>query len=260
MGGQVFLMYHELAIAGQPLCQSDPGYTRYCVRQEDFSAQMRWLQESGRRGISVSEVLSRRAPQAVVITFDDGCATDLRIAAPQLKERGFGATFYITLGFLGKPGFLTAAEVRELSDAGFEIGCHSRTHPYLPDLDGKGLEEEIVGAKKELEQIIGRRVQHFSCPGGRYDQRVVDVARQGGYQSLATSRPHANTPGTDPFALGRVALLQGMPLAAFENLCAGKGLWKLTLRDTLRGSVKSALGNKLYDRLRGSLLQEEPRS
>ena len=72
--------------------------------------------------------------KTVCITFDDGCETDLLAAAPILKEFGFGATFYITVGFLGKPGYLSEAQVRNLSALGFEIGCHSLTHPYLPTL------------------------------------------------------------------------------------------------------------------------------
>ena len=38
----------------------------------------------------------------MTITFDDGCETDLLVAAPILRQAGFNATFFITWGRLGK--------------------------------------------------------------------------------------------------------------------------------------------------------------
>jgi len=41
------------------------------------------------------------------------------------------------------------------------------THAYLTDLDDRGLQREIADAKAQLEEILGKTVEHFSCPGGR---------------------------------------------------------------------------------------------
>src|SRR5262249_32433547 len=158
--------------------------------------------EHGWQGVTVSQALMYDKPKAAAITFDDGSETDLLSAAPVLHELGFGATFFITSGFLGRPGYLSQGQLVELSDAGFEIGCHSRAHPYLDDLDEHELRGEIAGARDDLEQVIGRRVTHFACPGGRYGPVAAEVAREAGYASVSTSRVHANFPSTDRFALG----------------------------------------------------------
>jgi peptidoglycan/xylan/chitin deacetylase (PgdA/CDA1 family) len=252
--GNVFLMYHELERPGRSLSQTDPGYVRYIVTENDFRAQMEWLGSSGLAGTSVGSSLHEPERPAVVITFDDGCETDFLVAAPILKQLGFGATFYVTSGFLSKPGYMSIAQLRELSCLGFEIGCHSMTHPYLPDVDEAGLRREMVGAKNDLEQILGTAVEHFSCPGGQCDDRVVAVAREGGYQSVATSEIRANDADTDRFALGRVAILRGMRLGTFSQICDGRILWKLRLRDRTNRAAKRALGNSSYDRLRSMLL------
>jgi peptidoglycan/xylan/chitin deacetylase (PgdA/CDA1 family) len=128
------------------------------------------------------------------------------------------------------------------------------THPYLPDVDEAGLRREMVGAKNDLEQILGTPVEHFSCPGGQCDDRVVAVAREGGYRSVATSEIRANDADTDRFALGRVAILRGVRLATFSQICDGRILWKLRLRDRTNRAAKRALGNSSYDRLRSMLL------
>jgi peptidoglycan/xylan/chitin deacetylase (PgdA/CDA1 family) len=249
----VFLMYHELELAGRTLCQGEPGYVRYVVHADRFREQMLFIKQQGWRGVAVGEALEYSA-NAVAITFDDGSETDLISAAPILREFGFGATFYITTGFLGRPGYLNDAQLRELSDQGWEIGCHSMTHPYLTDLDDKGLQREIADAKTQLEQIIGRPVEHFSCPGGRYDTRVGDTARRAGYRTVATSRLYANSAETDRFALGRVAVMRGTSPAAFADLCIGKGLRRQDLVARLLQGSKRLLGNSAYDRIRAAVL------
>jgi peptidoglycan/xylan/chitin deacetylase (PgdA/CDA1 family) len=248
-------MYHELELPERPLCQSDPGYVRYILSADEFAKQMQQLSGLGLRGVTISDALAFSAP-AVAITFDDGCETDLITAAPILKQHVFGATFFVVSGFIGKRGFLSQPQLRELADLGFEIGCHSMTHPYLSDLDEAGLQREIAGAKIALEQMIGKPVQHFSCPGGRYDSRTMRVAKAAGFSTVSTSVPRANTIATDRLSLGRVAITRGMGTEDFRRTCRGESLWKLHARSELRNSVKRILGNSLYDRLRASLLKD----
>jgi peptidoglycan/xylan/chitin deacetylase (PgdA/CDA1 family) len=254
----VFLMYHELELQGRPLCQSDPGYVRYILPYAGFAAQMDWLRDNRFRGMSVTDALRFSDDSTVAITFDDGSETDLLCAAPLLKNMGFGATFYITAGFLGKAGYLSPNQLQELDRAGFEIGCHSMTHPYLPDLSAEELLTEIAGAKNCLEQIVGHSIDQFSCPGGRYDQRTLAAAKVAGFSAVANSRYYTNSSSTDRYQLGRVAIMRGMNLDQFSEICHGRGLWKKRASDSARGAVRKLFGNSAYDRLRGAIL--EPRS
>jgi len=251
---RVFLMYHELEIPGRALCQSEPGYLRYVVTRDDFRNQISFIQADGWRAVNVTDSFSQPESPAVVITFDDGCETDLLCAAQMLKEANFGATFYITVGFLGKPGYLSASQLRQLSDQGFEIGCHSWNHPYLTDIDSNELQREIGDAKMRLEEITGRKVDHFSCPGGRWDDRAVKVAQDSGYLTFATSRTHANTPTTDPFALGRVPVMRSTELKTLAAICRGQGLRQMSLANSARETARNLLGNSAYDRIRAVML------
>lgn len=250
----VFLMYHEIELPNRQLCQSEPGYVRYVVALQEFRTQISTIQELGLRGVNVSQALDFAGP-AVAITVDDGCETDLIAMAPILREFSFGATFYITTGFLGKPGYLSKAQLRELSNLGFEIGCHSMTHPYLSDLDDGKLRSEIELPKMVLQEIIGEPVEHFSCPGGRHDPRVSDVAKRAGFRTVADSTPRANSPSTDLFALGRVAITREIDAAEFQALCHGDALWRLRARVAIRDGAKRLLGNGAYDRIRALLLR-----
>lgn len=251
--GTACLMYHEIALPGRDLCDSDPGYARYAVAINRFTEQLQFLKNTGRPGINVSQMLANPG-RGIALTFDDGCETDLITAAPLLHDFGFQATSYVTVGFLGKRGFMSRQQARELGNAAFEIGCHSISHPYLTDLDSDGMQREIADAKKQLEDIVGRAVNHFSCPGGRWDQRVVAVAKQAGYESVATSQVGLNALGADRFCLSRIAVTRDVTLADFQHLCSGKGLWGKQLKDRGLQIAKGLIGNSAYNRLRSAIL------
>ncbi|HEV2395671.1 MAG TPA: polysaccharide deacetylase family protein [Candidatus Sulfotelmatobacter sp.] len=250
----VFLMYHELELPGRSLIQSAPGYVRYILPQITFRSQIEWLQQNGWKGLSVSEALEYPDFRAVAVTFDDGCETDLIAAAPILRDAGFHATSYVTAGFVDKPGYLSRAQLLELSSL-FEIGCHSMTHPYLNDLSDEQQRVEVADARAKLEDIIGRPVEHFSCPGGRYDERTLAVAKNAGYRSLATSETKRNDSSTDLYHLGRVAVMRTTTAPAFAGICSGSGLWKIRMAELARDTARKVMGNTLYDRARGRVLR-----
>jgi peptidoglycan/xylan/chitin deacetylase (PgdA/CDA1 family) len=218
---------------------------------------MQFLGEAGWKGVNVSQSLAFPEYPAVAITFDDGCETDLLVAAPILRSLNFNATFYITYGFLDTPGYLSREQLRKLSDLGFEIGCHSMTHAYLSDLDDAGLQREIAESKVYLEHMLDRPVDHFSCPGGRFDRRVEEVAKAAGYRSVATSRLHANISSSNQYALGRIAVMRETQLREFESLCHGHGIWQISLRSGLQQGAKHLLGNSLYERVRSAMLKQQ---
>jgi len=272
-------MYHELELPGRGLCRNDPGYVRYVVKASDFRTQLDVLAKRGFRGLSVSQALMGassptatkisshsgaatagsnpgvRSPfaPAVVFTFDDGCETDLLSAAPLLQERAWGATFFLVTGRLGQRGHLTKEQAKALADPSFEVGCHSMSHADLARLAPPGLRSEIVDAKDRLEQIIGRPVNHFSCPGGRWSPDIARLARQAGYRSVSTSRIGVNTPQSDPYRLNRVPVLRDG--SKFVEICEGSGLGALRLRQIARSVVRSGLGEPLYERIRDDLLR-----
>jgi peptidoglycan/xylan/chitin deacetylase (PgdA/CDA1 family) len=252
--GIVYLMYHELELPGRPMCQDDPGYVRYIVNASDFAAQMHALKDAEWHGMGVSQALSDPLHPGVVISFDDGCETDLITAAPLLRQLNFDATFYITVKFLGNRGYLSRGQLRQLSDLGLEVGSHTMTHPYLTDLGDRELSRELADSKHELENITGRPVEHLSCPGGRWNQRVATRAREIGYRSVATSKASPNSVGTNLFDLGRVSIMRGTSLATFKTITKGHGLWVIRVQESARASVRQLLGNTVYDRIRARML------
>jgi peptidoglycan/xylan/chitin deacetylase (PgdA/CDA1 family) len=249
-------MYHELAVEGRQLLSSDEGYRRYCVTDDAFGSQLGWLRLHGYEGWNLSQALDHDldANAGVAITFDDGCETDALYAAPRLRELGFSATFFVVTTWVGRPGYLSQRQLHELRDGGFELGAHSRSHSFLTDLDPVALGSEIVESKTELEQMLGHRVDHFSCPGGRWSPAISAVARDAGYRTVSTSRPGTVTGPTDPFCLPRTAIVEGMSIHDFERVCRGDREWLRAARSGLLSGAKKWMGNALYEKVRGAVL------
>ena len=249
------LMYHELVAGRRGLCRDDAGYTRYCIPATRFTAQLEWLHARGFRGLNVSQLLGLEANgRGVGITFDDGCETDLLYAAPRLLEARCDATFFVVTGWIGQRGYLSRLQLRELRALGFEIGSHSRTHAYLPDLDRVSLQDEIARSKDELEQWLGESIQHLSCPGGRWSRVVSEVARDAGYTSVSTSRPGLVTHDADRFCLPRTAILDETDALEFARICRGDRQWLRAAKTALLAGAKRAVGNSAYENVRRVLL------
>jgi peptidoglycan/xylan/chitin deacetylase (PgdA/CDA1 family) len=123
----------------------------------------------------------------VRITFDDGNASDVEHALPELERRGLKATFFVVAGRLGAPAFLDEDGVRTLAAAGMGIGCHGMRHRPWRRLDDGALREELVDAKLMLEAVVGRPVTEAACPFGSYDRRVLRELRGSGYRRVYTS-------------------------------------------------------------------------
>jgi peptidoglycan/xylan/chitin deacetylase (PgdA/CDA1 family) len=201
MAGDFVLMYHSVEPYG-----CDPH--QVTVRPDRFDRQMRWLRRRGLRGVSMRELLAGRGDGLVGLTFDDGYADFVTHVAPVLERYGFGATVFVVAGALGgtntwdEPGprkrLMTAAEVRHVAAAGFEIGSHSLTHRRLPDADERVLVDEVRRSRTILGDLTGQDVNGFCYPYGGVGRREAEAVRDAGYR-------YACAVGSPAFA-GRYAL------------------------------------------------------
>jgi len=123
-------------------------------------------------------------------SFDDGGVLDLKVA-DILEKYGLFATFYIIVDKIGKEGFLTWEQVRELEKRGHIIGSHTVTHPSdLKVLYDEPLHYEIQNSKDMIEAVLGHSISKFCYPRGRYDDRVkAFVAKVGYVEARVTGKP-----------------------------------------------------------------------
>jgi peptidoglycan/xylan/chitin deacetylase (PgdA/CDA1 family) len=157
----------------------------------------------------------------VHLTFDDGNASDVAHALPQLHRRGLTATFFVVAGRLGTPGFLDETGVRALAEAGMGIGCHGMRHRPWRRLDRPALWEEVVEARRVLEQAANRPVTEAACPFGSYDRRVLSFLRTHGYRRAFTS--DSGTVRSGAWIQARNSVRAGEAGSVIERVLAGDG-------------------------------------
>ncbi|HEY7676893.1 MAG TPA: polysaccharide deacetylase family protein, partial [Candidatus Methylomirabilis sp.] len=261
----VILMYHGLRPEADGERDPDIGVERYVVSGEDFARQMRWLRDAGFASVPLGDFVAGGGGAAahgrrpLGLTFDDGRRSDHRLALPILREVGFHATFFIVTDWIGRPGFLSRGEVRELAGAGMEIGSHTVSHRFLSELSEQELRRELGVSRARLEDLTGRPVRFLALPGGRCSRAALRLAREAGYRGVCTSRVGAVRPGGGAFRLCRVPVLGGTPPARFRRLVEptpwGLG-WARALAG-VRRAVRRAVGRRAYEGIRDRVLARQ---
>ena len=117
--------------------------------------------------------------KVVALTFDAG-ANDHAVTSilATLQGAHVPATFFLTGGFVSR----FAATARRIAAAGFRIGDHTITHPYLTRLSDTAVRHEILGAAQQITAVTDANpAPLFRFPYGDADARTIAVANQAGY-------------------------------------------------------------------------------
>ena len=142
---------------------------------------------------SIKKEKSSSSYKGINLTFDDGFKSDYEIAFEAFLRYGYKADFFITTDWIGKKEYMTKEQLKKLDKEGMKIGSHSHTHPFLASLQSDEIFKELKRSKDILEDILGHQIDSFSIPGGIYDKRVLDLAKEAGYRYILTSRPYLNS-------------------------------------------------------------------
>ena len=181
-----------------------------------------------------------QAPSQVMITFDDGNASDVLIAAPELRKRGLKAHFFVLAGKLDQPGYLAAENVAKLDAApAFIIGSHGMMHRPWPECPDDELEWEVAEAKAILSDICGRPITDAGIPFGRYNRRVLRKLEQLGHTKIYSSdgMPRLTEYGPIP----RFSLRNDMPMSKLLRKISQPVPFAKRAENELRALVKRFL-------------------
>jgi peptidoglycan/xylan/chitin deacetylase (PgdA/CDA1 family) len=122
-----------------------------------------------------------------IITFDDGNASDVTIALPELVKRRLKATFFVCAGRIGASFYLDRVAIADLLAAEMEIGSHGMDHRDWRQLDEAALDSELSEARRRIEDLCGKSVTKAAIPFGSYDRRVLARVRREGFECVYTS-------------------------------------------------------------------------
>jgi peptidoglycan/xylan/chitin deacetylase (PgdA/CDA1 family) len=148
----------------------------------------------------------------VGVTFDDGFANFVEIGLPELTKYKIPSTVFVIADALGKrfgpqgcsEKVMSAEQIRALPVDLVTIGSHTSSHPFLPSLKEESARREITQSRKQIENILTRKVVLFSFPFGGFNTKLVEFCRDAGYIRVFTTLPLLAFEDTDEYAVGRV--------------------------------------------------------
>jgi peptidoglycan/xylan/chitin deacetylase (PgdA/CDA1 family) len=161
----------------------------YIMPPEKFSAQMKLLADSGYHTITPGELLDfldkkiSLPSKPVLITFDDGTASQYNNAIPVLKQYHFNATFFIMTVSLNHSIYMSDQQVKNLSDDNFIIGCHTWGHHNVTGYTNDDWIVQLEKPKQLLEKITGKAVEYFAYPNGIWNEAAIAQLKTYNYKA-----------------------------------------------------------------------------
>ncbi len=190
-GHAVAFMYHRV---------DDSRYPSTNVRQEDFGAQLDYLAREGFRIWPLERIVHQLKTgmpipeRTIAITFDDAYYSVYENAWPQLRERDWPFTVFVSTHVVdrGLSGIMNWEQMREMQAAGVRFANHSTSHDHLlarrpgktATTWSKRVKKDILAAEARLREELGEAVNPgrlFAYPFGEYSSALADLVQDLGY-------------------------------------------------------------------------------
>jgi peptidoglycan/xylan/chitin deacetylase (PgdA/CDA1 family) len=172
----------------------------YIVPQALFRAQLKMLADSGYQTILPDQLLAYLQtgaplpPKPIMLTFDDTALDQFVVAAPEMNKYGFKGVFFVMTVSLGRPRYMSKAQVRALSEAGHVIGSHTWDHQNIRQFKPGDWVTQIEKPTRTLEAITGKPVRYFAYPFGLWRPEAIPELQARGFAAafqLSTKRDPA---------------------------------------------------------------------
>jgi peptidoglycan/xylan/chitin deacetylase (PgdA/CDA1 family) len=177
------------------------------VRPAQLESQVKLMLARGYRGATFYDAVNAPpAPKTFAVTFDDAYRSVIELGFPVLSRLGVPGTVFVPTSFTGSdepmswPGIdhwvggpheselvpMSWEELARLTEAGWEIGAHTLTHPHLTELDDATLAAELQGSRRDCESNLDRPCRSFAYPFSDEDERVVKATGEAGFSAACT--------------------------------------------------------------------------
>jgi peptidoglycan/xylan/chitin deacetylase (PgdA/CDA1 family) len=215
------LVYHNISA-------QDKG--RLSIAAHTFEAQIRQLHDEGFQAISLADFVAfttgrRQLPRkSVLLTFDDGYKSFVQYARPTLKDYGFGATLFVYSDFIGGGSGLSWQELRTLSEQGYDVQAHSKSHANLRRKEGeseaayaKRIEAELAYPLTLYKKHLPRAVDALAYPYGEMDDELIPFVAKYGYAVAFTVRRQSNPAFVSALKISRAQIYSDMTTKDFTK-------------------------------------------
>ena len=201
-------MYHSV----NPVMRQE--VKRLIISPETFERQMRFLKSHHYNVLPLNSVATlikekKKIPsKTIAITFDDGYKDNYIYAFPILKKYNLPATIFIITDEVGRGDRLSWDEIKTMQDSGIiTFGSHTLgSEPLINIKSEVELRNQIFDSKKILEEKLGRRIDAFSYPEGKFNDKIRQLVVDAGYRLAVAGNLGKKSANDDIFALKRLRI------------------------------------------------------
>ena len=192
---------HTMPAVGEPDLIVDPS---------TFAAELAALQQGGYHTIHQWQLFDALykgyalPSKPVIISVDDGYVDDVRTILPALERYHMVATFFVITGRMSEPGFLDANQIRQLDQAGMDVGDHTSHHVDLRQLSPSELQAETAGSRHVLQSLLGHPVYFFAYPFGAFNDAVLQEIQRAGFTMAYTTQGGTTESTSAPLTMPRI--------------------------------------------------------
>ncbi len=197
---------------------------RLSVTPTVLEEQLKILNNEGYQSITLDDISSAWKSQFVmpkkpiILTFDDGYDDFYTNAYPLLQKYHIKATAYIVPNFLNKAHYMTSAQAIELSlNPLITIAAHTMNHVDLRTTNRKVTMQEILGSKMILERLIGKTVNHFAYPFGKYTINTMKAVEKAGFTTATAMKRGNEHKKKNRLTITREEIIGGDSLEIFKK-------------------------------------------
>ncbi|MBX6377877.1 MAG: polysaccharide deacetylase family protein [Clostridia bacterium] len=139
---------------------------------------------AGKPGTDMPVFYVRTKAPVIALTFDNSWGTKaLPPVLEVLRRQHVRATFFLSSPWAERHPDLVQAVAAE----GHEIASHGEAHVNLSRYERSEIARNIGTAHRVLRELTASEPRFFRPPNGDYDDRVVAVARELGYETVIWS-------------------------------------------------------------------------
>lgn len=192
----------------------------------------------------------------ISITFDEGYNSTATQAAPTLAKYGLTATVYVTTGCVGMTtipntchannyaSYISWAQISQLKNAGWEIGSHTVSHPYLASSDASDGQPNVLTPAEVTQELTkskadlaakGFDATSFATPYGDYNNTTLALIAKYYASHRGFADQNNNAWPHNEYLLNNMPVQEGVSVAQvkakIDAAIANKQWLVLTLHD-----------------------------
>ncbi|MEE2700023.1 MAG: polysaccharide deacetylase family protein [Bacteroidota bacterium] len=171
------IFYHDIHF--------DKKYTNMSTPIDLFRKHIRIIRENGYE--IVSEITNPVGQ--IEVCFDDGFL-GLYDNIDLIKELNLSIHLFVVSSYFENKDHINKQQLLELSNFEFiKISSHTHTHKILNQISEKEIEYELIESKTTLENLLDKKVDTICFPEGKFNKKVIEIAKKRGYANQYTSIP-----------------------------------------------------------------------